>query len=124
MSTFFGPYGSWTTCHALKAYLESLSFAIPNSNEAIPGKNIGICDIIVGDINEHKNIISIEILFKGHWYPRSLERELVEAHLDELLKSWYKHTDFEYNGIEYIGNAKLITELGNFLRIGGYIVAK
>lgn len=124
MSSFFVPYGQWVICHALKAYLESLNFAIPNSNEAIPGKSIGICDVIAGNYNKQQNIISIEILFKGDWYPHNLERELIENHLDELLHSWNKITDFEHNGIEYIGNDKLMTDLGNFLRMGGYIIAK
>ena len=124
MSKSFIPYGKWTICHALKAYLESLNFAIPNSNEAIPGKSIGICDVIAGDYNKQQNIISIEILLKGNWYPNNLEHELIENHLDELLYGWNKITDFAHNGIEYIGNDELMTELGNFLRMGGYIVAK
>ena len=124
MSSFFVPYGQWVICHALKAYLESIVFPIPNTNKAIPGKNMGICDVIAGNCNEQQNILSIEILFKGDWYPHDLERELIENHLNELLHDWNKITDFAHNGIEYIGNDKLMTELGNFLRMGGYIIAK
>ena len=124
MSKSFIPYGKWTICRALRAYLESLVFLIRNTNEAIPGKFINICDIIIGKESEKKDVISIEILFKGNWHPDDLEFELVENHLDELLQGWNRITDFMHNGIEYIGTAKLMTELGDFLRMGGYIIAK
>ena len=124
MSKSFIPYGKWTICRALKAYLESLVFPIPNTNEAISGKSINICDIIIGRESEKTDVISIEILFKDDWRPNNLEFELVENHLDELLQGWNKITDFMHNGIEYIGTAKLMTELGDFLRMGGYIIAK
>lgn len=124
MSSFFVPYGRYVICNALKAYLESLIFPIPNTNEAIPGKSVDICEIIIGRENKINNIISIEILFKGDWHPNNLGFELVENHLNELLQGWNKITDFMHNGIEYIGTDKLMTELGNFLRMGGYIIAK
>lgn len=124
MSKSFIPYGKWTICRALRAYLESLVFPIPNTNEAIPGKSINICDIIIGRESEKSGVISIEILFKGDWCPNNLEFELVENHLNELLQGWNKITDFMHNGIEYIGTDKLMIELGNFLRMGGYIIAK
>jgi len=124
MSKSFMVYGKWTICRALRAYLESLVFPIPNTNEAIPGKSVNICEIIIGRESEKKDVISIEILFKGDWHPNNLEFELVENHLNELLVNWYKITDYRHNGIEYIGTAKLMTELGDFLRMGGYIIAK
>jgi len=124
MSKSFIPYGKWTICRALRAYLESIVFPIPNTNEAIPGKSINICEIIIGRESEKKDVISIEILFKDDWHPNNLEFELVENHLDELLQGWNKITDFMHNGIEYIGTDKLMTELGDFLRMGGYIIVK
>lgn len=124
MSKSFIPYGKWTICRALRAYLESIVFPIPNTNEAIPGKSVNICDIVIGRESEKKDVISMEILFKGDWHPNNLEFELVENHLNELLVNWYKITDYRHNGIEYIGTAKLMTELGDFLRMGGYIIAK
>ena len=124
MSKSFIPYGKWTICRALRAYLESLVFLIPNTNEEIPGKFINICDIVIGRESEKKGIISIEILFKGNWHPDDLEFELVENHLDELLQGWNRITDFMHNGIEYIGTTKLMIELGDFLRMGGYILVK
>ena len=83
-----------------------------------------ICDIIIGRESEKKDVISIEILFKGDWRPNNLEFELVENYLNELLVNWYKITDYRYNGIEYIGTAKSMIELGDFLRMGGYILVK
>ena len=71
-----------------------------------------------------KDVISIEILFEGDWRLNNLKFELVENHLNELLVNWYKITDYRYNGIEYIGTAKLMIELGDFLRMGGYILVK
>ena len=124
MSSFFVPYGQGVICNALKAYLESIVFPIPNTNEAIPGKSINICDIIIGRESEKKGIISIEILFKGNWHPDDLEFELVENYLDELLQGWNRITDFVHNGIEYIGTDKLMIKLGDFLRMGGYIIVK
>lgn len=47
MRKSFIPYDKWAICRALRAYLESLVFPIPNTNEAIPGKFINICDIII-----------------------------------------------------------------------------
>ena len=76
MSKSFIPYGKWTICNALKAYLKSIVFPIPNTNEAIPGKSINICDIIIGRESEKKDVISIEILFKDDWHPNNLEFEL------------------------------------------------
>lgn len=124
MRKSFIPYDKWAICRALRAYLESLVFPIPNTNEAIPGKFVNIWDIVISRESEKKDVISIEILFKGDWRPNNLEFELVENHLDELLVNWYKITDYRYNGIEYIGTAKLMIELGDFLRMGGYIIAK
>ena len=124
MRESFIPYDKWAICRALRAYLESLVFPIPNTNEAIPGKFINIWDIVIGRESEKKDVISIEILFKGDWRPNNLEFELVENHLNELLVNWYKITDYRYNGIEYIGTAKLMIELGDFLRMGGYIIVK
>lgn len=124
MSESFIPYGKWTICRALRAYLESLVFSIPNTNEAIPGKSINICDIVIGRESEKKGIISIEILFKDDWHSNNLEFELVENHLDELLQGWNRITDFMHNGIEYIGTNKSMIELGDFLRMGGYIIVK
>ena len=63
-------------------------------------------------------------MFKGDWHSNNLEFELVENHLDELLQGWNRITDFMYNGIEYIGTDKLMIELGDFLRMGGYILVK
>ena len=124
MSKSFIPYDKWAICRALRAYLESLVFPIPNTNEAIPGKFINIWDIVIGRESEKKDVISIEILFKGDWRPNNLEFELVENYLNELLVNWYKITDYRYNGIEYIGTAKSMIELGDFLRMGGYILVK
>lgn len=121
---FFVPYGQGVICNALKAYLESIVFPIPNTNEAIPGKSVNIYDIIIGRESEKKDVISIKIVFKGDWRPNNLEFELVENHLNELLVNWYKITDYRYNGIEYIGTAKLMMELGDFLRMGGYTLVK
>ena len=124
MRKSFIPYDKWAICRALRAYLESLVFPIPNTNEAIPGKSVNICDIVIGRESEKKDVISIEILFKDNWRPDDLEFELVENHLDELLQGWNRITDFMYNGIEYIGTDKLMIELGDFLRMGGYIIVK
>jgi len=124
MSNFFVPYGKWVICHALKDYLESLIFPIPNTDEAIPGKSLGIADIIVGTVNAQLNNVSIVVLFHNDWSPNNLEFELVEKHLSNLLKDWNKVIDFKHNGIEFIGNTELMTNLGNFLRMGGYIVVK
>ena len=124
MRKSFIPYDKWAICRALRAYLESLVFSIPNTNEAILGKFINICDIVIGRESEKKGIISIEILFKGNWHPDDLEFELVENHLDESLQGWNRITDFMHNGIEYIGTDNLMIELGDFLRMGGYILVK
>jgi hypothetical protein len=124
MSSFFIPYGKWTICRALKAYLESLVFSIPNTNETILGKSVNICDIVIARESKKGSVISIEILFKGDWHPNDLGFKLVENHLNELLQRWNKITDFMHNGIEYIGTDKLMTELGDFLRMGGYLSVK
>ena len=54
MSESFIPYDKWTICRALRAYLESLVFPIPNTNEAIPGKSVNIYDIVIGRESEKK----------------------------------------------------------------------
>lgn len=117
MRKSFIPYDKWTICRALRACLESLVFPIPNTNEAIPGKFINICDIVIGRESEKKGIISIEILFKGNWHPDDLEFELVENYLDELLQGWNRIIDFMHNGIEYIGTDKLMIELNNLFTL-------
>ena len=125
MSKSFIPYGKWTICRALRAYLESLVFPIPNTNEAIPGRSMGIEEIKVTYVAKTTDVIWIAIIFKGvYYFNYKHEMELVEAHLDKLLEGWVKCTDFEKNAIEYGCHANQLTELGNFLRMGGYIIAK
>ena len=125
MSSFFVPYGQGVICNALKAYLESIVFPIPNTNEAIPGKSIGIREISFKYVNKINNNIWIKIKFAGDYYfSYKQEMELVEAYLDKLLEGWWKHSDFETNSLEYGCTDKQLTELGDFLRMGGYIIAK
>ena len=125
MSSFFVPYGLGVICNALKAYLESIVFPIPNTNEAIPGRSMGIEEVKVSYVAKATDVIWIAIIFKGvYYFSYKQEMELVEAHLDELLEGWVKCTDFEKNAIQYGCHAKQLTELGNFLRMGGYIIAK
>lgn len=125
MSSFFVPYGQGVICNALKAYLESIVFPIPNTNEAIPGKSIGIREISFKHVNKINNNIWIKIKFAGDYYFNyKQEMELVEIYLDKLLEGWWKYTDFETNSLEYGCNDKQLTELGDFLRMGGYIVTK
>ena len=125
MSSFFVPYGQGVICNALKAYLESIVFPIPNTNEAIPGKSIGIREISFKYVNKINNNIWIKIKFAGDYYfSYKQEMELVEAYLDKLLEGWWKHSDFETNSLEYGCTDKQLTELGDFLRMGGFIIAK
>lgn len=125
MSSFFVPYGQGVICNALKAYLESIIFPIPNTNEAIPGKSVGIREISFKYVNKINNNIWIKIKFAGDYYfSYKQEMELVEAYLDKLLEGWWKHSDFETNSLEYGCTDKQLTELGDFLRMGGFIIAK